>query len=76
MTNKDIYIAVVIYETKIFGTRLLRYAFQHPIIEYYGEPEEQEKLKQYFKANHYTHETPIVIEKSELLDFMPYEDEL
>lgn len=71
MSNEEIFIAYVLDKTD-FGTQLLRYAFKHPIVEFWGEPEEQAKLIAYFKENHYSHDTPIIIEKSDLLDFMEY----
>jgi hypothetical protein len=71
MSDKMIFTAFVLDKGE-WGTQLLRYAFEHPIVEFFGEPEEQEKLKAYFKENHYTHQEPLIIEGSDLLDFMPY----
>jgi len=71
MSDKMIFIAFVLQESE-FGSQLLRYAFEHPIVEYYGEPEEQAKLKLYFKANHYTHKEPLIIEQADIIDYMPY----
>lgn len=74
MTDKMMFTAYILQKSD-FGEQLLRYAFEHPIIEYWGEPEEQEKLKQYFKKHHYTHAGPLIIEQSDILDFMPYTKE-
>lgn len=71
MSDKMIFIAYAL-QTSEWGTQLLRYAFEHPIVEYYGEPEEQVKLKAYFKENHYTKAEPLIIEASEILDYMPF----
>lgn len=71
MSDKMIFIAFVM-QTGEWGSQLLRYAFEHPIIEFYGEPEEQAKLKAYFKENHYTHKEPLIIEGAEILDYIPF----
>lgn len=71
MSDKMIFIAFVL-QTGEWGNRPLRYAFEHPIVEFFGEPEEQAKLKAYFKKNHYTHEEPFAIEQADILDYMPY----
>lgn len=71
MSDKEIFIAYVLDETE-FGSQLLKYAFEYPITEYWGEPEEQEKLKTYFSKYHYSHDKPIYIEKSDIIDFRPY----
>lgn len=71
MSDKMIFIAYVLDKSEL-GTQLLRYAFEHTIIEYYAEPEEQEKLKAYFKANHYTRQKPLIVEGADILDYMPY----
>lgn len=73
MTDKQIYIAYVL-DKGDFGQQLLRYAFEYPIIEFWGEPEEQAKLKAYFAKYHYSHEEPLIVEKSEIIDFRPYRD--
>lgn len=70
MSDKMIFIAFVMH-----GSQLIRYAFDHPIIEYWGEPAEQKKLKRYFKKNHYTHDEPLAVEPAEILDYMPYVEE-
>lgn len=67
MSDKRIYTAYI-----LDGTQLLRVAFEHPIVEYWAEPDEQAKLKTYFKENHFSHDEPLVIEESELFDFMAY----
>ncbi len=72
MNNKTIYIAYILQSVDGFASNLLRYAFEHPSVEYYAEPEEQAQLKAYFKAHHYTHEEPLVVEPSDILDYMPY----
>lgn len=69
MSDKMIFIAYVLYDGQ-----LLRYEFEHPMVEYWAEPDEQDKLKTYFKNNHYTGSTPSVIEASETLDYMPYKE--
>lgn len=71
MSDKIIYIAFVL-QTGEWGSQLLRYAFEHPIIEYYAEPEEQAKLKKYFKENHYTKAEPLIVEQADILDYMPF----
>ena len=40
MSDKMIFTSYI-----ISGTQLLRYEFEHPIVEYWAEPKEQEKLK-------------------------------
>lgn len=74
MSDKMIFIAFVMQQSD-WGTQLLRYAFEHPIVEYYGEPEEQAKLKAYFKKHHYTHYEPLIVEQADFIDFTPYERE-
>lgn len=71
MSDKSIYVAIVVDKSPL-GQQLLRYEFEHPSIEYWAEPEEQEKLKRYFKENHYTHAEPLQVEESQTLDFMAY----
>lgn len=71
MDDKEIYIAILVDKGE-WGQQLLRYAFQYPITEYWGEPDEQSKMKAYFKANHYSHAEPLQIEKAEIIDYMPY----
>jgi hypothetical protein len=73
MNDKQIYIAYVL-DMGTWGKQLLRYAFEYPIVEYWAEPEEQIKLKAYFKEKHYSHYEPLIIEKAEILDFMPFKD--
>lgn len=71
MNDKQIYMAYVLDKGE-WGQQLLRYAFEYPIVEYWGEPEEQAKLKAHFKENHYTRQEPLIIEEAQILDFMPY----
>jgi hypothetical protein len=73
VNDKKIYTAYILDKHEM-GTQLLRVAFEYPIVEYWAEPEEQAKLIAYFKANHFSHDEPIVIEESELFDYMPYND--
>lgn len=71
MNDKKIYIAIVV-DKGDWGQQLLRYAFEYPITEYWAEPSEQAKMKDYFKANHYSQAEPLQIEESEILDYLPY----
>lgn len=74
MSDKQIYIAYILDKTEL-GAQLLRVAFEYKIIDFWAEPEYQAELKKYFKENHYRHAEPLIIEVSELMDFMPYKKE-
>ncbi len=71
MNDKQIYIAYVLDANEL-GTQLLRFAFEHPRVEYWAESPEQAQLKAYFKEHHYTHQEPLVVEASELVDYLPF----
>lgn len=74
MSDRSFYIAFVLNKGE-WGQQLLRHVFEHPIVEYWGEPEEQANLKAYFKANHYSHKEPIQIEPAEMMSFLPYKEQ-
>lgn len=69
MSDKQIYTAYILDQTEL-GTQLLRIAFEYRIIDFWAEKEAQDELKNYFRENHFTKETPVVVEASELFDFM------
>lgn len=71
MSDKQIFIAIVLDKSD-WGQQLLRYAFEYPITEYWAEPDEQTKMKTYFKDNHYSHQEPLQIEPAEFMDYMPF----
>ena len=73
MSDKQIYIAYVLDKNE-FGAQLLRYAFEYKIIEFWGETEAQTELKEYFKTHHYSREEPLIVEVSDILDFMSFKD--
>lgn len=72
MDNKVIYIAYILQKSKAGGS-MLRVAFEHPIVEYWGEAEGQKILKDYFKEHYFGHDEPVVIEQSDIFHFMPFE---
>jgi hypothetical protein len=71
MSDKQIYIAFILDKNE-FSTQLLRVAFEYKSIEFWGDPEGQAELKEYFKSNHFSHDEPLTVEPSELFDIMPY----
>lgn len=72
MNNTEWYIAYFLQESPVFGKQIVRYAFEYPKVEYWGEPEEQEKMKDYFQKHHYRNDRPYSIEKADFIDGMPY----
>ena len=75
MSDKEIFVAFVLDAYGV-GSQLLRYEFEHPIVEYWAEPEEQEKLKDYFQQRTAIKDRPIVVEKSETLVYYPHKEQL
>jgi len=54
--------------------QLMEIIFEYKILEYWGEPESQKELKDYFKANHFTKEEPISVKRSEVFDVMKFKE--
>lgn len=71
MSNKEIYIAYVLLQDS-WSKQLLRYEFEHPIVEFWAEPDEQSKLEEYFRNRTGIRDGEIVIKKSDVLSFYAY----
>lgn len=71
MSDKQLYIAYVIDKFD-GGQQLLKFLFEYPIVEFWGESEEQEKMKDYFEQNHYSKERPFQIEIADFIDCLPF----